>query len=235
MRLLVFQHSAGEPPAAFSAHAAAAGDSVDIVRLFAGDAIPDVDTADALLVMGGPMDVWEEDTYPWLALEKAAMREWVMSGKPCLGICLGHQLLAEALGGKCAPMRRPEITGSGVSLDDVTDDPLMKVLPNHFPAMHWHGVEVASVPSGATVLGHSEGCANQVMRVGPAAWGLQFHPELEPGTVTQWMQDPANIACASEWLGSEQAAWDFVQATEAQADGFLARSAALYAAFRKLV
>lgn len=234
MRLLVFQHTAGEPPAAFGAHAAAAGDRVDVIRLFAGEPIPAFDDFDALLVMGGPMDVWQEDTHPWLAPEKVAIRDWVASGKPYLGICLGHQLLAEAWGGTCAPMAKPEIAVSGVRLGDVSDDPLLSILPKRFEAMHWHGVEVASAPAGAQTLGHSDGCAIQVMRAGSAAWGLQFHPELEPGTVTQWMQDPANIACASDWLGSEQAAWDFVQAAEAQASGFVARSADLYRAFRAL-
>ncbi len=234
MRLLVFQHSAGEPPAAFGAHALAAGDSVEIVRLFAGDTIPSFEAFDALLVMGGPMDVWEETAHPWLAGEKTAIGDWVQSGNPFLGICLGHQLLAEALGGKCAPMAKPEIAVSDVSLANVIGDPLLSALPSRFAALHWHGVEVVLPPTGATILGASENCANQVMRVGPKAWGVQFHPELEPGTVTQWMRDPANVACASEWLGSEQAAWDFVRAAEAQASHFVARSAALYAAFRAL-
>ncbi len=230
MRLLVFQHSAGEPPAAFGAHAVAAGDEVTLVRLFAGEPIPPLDAFDALLVMGGPMDVWEEAAHPWLIPEKAAIRDWVRAERPYLGICLGHQLLAEAMGGCCARMETPEIAVSDVVVTE--PDPLLDALPRQFPAMHWHGVEVTSPPPGATLLGHSAGCATQAMRVGPRAWGLQFHPELQPGTITQWMADPANIACATDWLGSTDAAWDFVRASEAQAEGFVARSAALYAAFR---
>lgn len=234
MRLLVFQHSVGEPPAAFGRHAAEHGDDMTVVRLFAGDGIPTLAGFDALLVMGGPMDVWDTVDYPWLRTEITAIASWVSSGRPYLGICLGHQLLAEAMGGKCARMTSPEIAVSDVTLDGAQNDPLFRGLPNRFQAMHWHGVEVATVPDKAQVLGHSAGCANQVMRVGNAAWGLQFHPELVPGTVTTWMDDPANVACATDWLGSTAAAWDFVAASEAQATGFIERSKLIYSNFRTL-
>lgn len=234
MRLLVLQHSAGEPPAAFGVHALAAGDTLCVVRLYAGEPIPNLNGFDAILVMGGPMDVWEEDAHPWLAPEKIAIRTWVETGKPYLGICLGHQLLAEALGGLCKTMAKPEIGMSEVMTKDTARDPLFASQPDTFDAMHWHGVEVVKPPANARVLGASRGCANQIMRVAPKAWGLQFHPELEPGTIIKWMEDPANMACASDWLGSEAAAWEFVKAAEAQADQFIERSRALYLAFRSL-
>ena len=212
MRLLVAQHSAGEPPAAFGAHALAAGDTLHVVRLFAGEPIPNFAGYDALLVMGGPMDVWEEDNHPWLIPEKAAIRAWVQTGKPYLGICLGRD----------------------VTLKNASDDPLLSELPAAFKAMHWHGVEVVALPASAHILGSSTGCKNQIMRVGERAWGLQFHPELERGTITQWMEDPANVVCASNWLGSEAAAWEFARAAEAEADQFLDRSRRLYTNFRAL-
>ncbi|MEL6640590.1 MAG: type 1 glutamine amidotransferase [Pseudomonadota bacterium] len=235
MRLLVFQHSAGEPPAAFGAHAAAAGDQIEIIRLFAGDSIPDTSTYDALLVMGGPMDVSGIESPAWLVPEKAAIRAWVTSGRPYLGICLGHQLLADAMGGKCARMLAPEIAVSDVVLTAAVHHGICADLPPQFAAMHWHGVEVATLPQGATVLGHSNGCGNQILCIGPRAWGLQFHPEIEPGTITQWMRDPANVACARDWLGSEAAAWAFVEEAEAQAAQFVVRSQAIYRAFRAMV
>lgn len=232
MRLLIFQHSAGEPPAAFGAHALAAGDTLHTVHLYAGAPIPHLSAFDALLVMGGPMDVWEEDTHPWLVAEKLAIREWYETGKPYLGICLGHQLLAEALGGQCRKMVKPEIAVSAVKTSNTKEDPLFTDQPESFAAMHWHGVEVTIPPDDARILGASQGCANQIMRVGRQAWGLQFHPELEPGTIIKWMDDPANIACASEWLGSDAAAWAFVDDAERQAGQFMDRSRALYRAFR---
>lgn len=234
MRLLALQHSPGEPPAAFEKHAAAAGDEMVVIRLFDGEAIPDLADFDALLTMGGPMDIWEIETHPWLVPEKTAIKEWLATGKPYLGICLGHQLLVEVAGGTCTKMAVPEIAVSDVRLSGAMDDPLLGGLPDTFPAMHWHGVEAMTLPPGATLLGSSDGCAVQAVRMGNA-WGLQFHPELEPGTITQWMQDPANLACATDWLGSEMAAWDFVAASEARADDFMARSAAIYAGLRGLV
>lgn len=234
MRLVVFQHSAGEPPAAFGAHALDAGDTLTIVRLFAGAPIPDLQGYDALLVMGGPMDVWEEEDYPWLVPEKESIRTWVQSGKPYLGICLGHQLLAEAMGGECQKTAVPEIGVSDVTLSGAEQDPLVSNLQTTFAAMHWHGVEVTSLPADAQLLGSSQGCANQIMRVGPKAWGLQFHPELERGTITQWMEDPANVACARDWLGSEAAAWAIVEDAETEADQFIERSRIIYHAFRSL-
>lgn len=231
MRLLVFQHTPGEPPAAFAVHAAKAGDVVDVVHLYQGASIPDFDGYDALLVMGGPMDVWEEDAHPWLVAEKAAIREWVGTGKPYLGICLGHQLLIEAMGGSCRPMATPEIAVTDVTLD-APSDPLLQGLPNTVSAMHWHGVEADRLPEKAHVLGATPGCPVQAVRVGPKAWGLQFHPELEPGTVTLWMQDAGNLTCASDWLGSEAAAWQFVKDAEAKAHQFLETSRQIYGALR---
>ena len=233
MHLLVFQHSAGEPPAAFGEHAKIAGDEVTVVRLFEGARIPKLNAYDGLLVMGGPMDVWDIDTHPWLTPEIAAIKEWVDTGKPYLGICLGHQLLAEATGGTCARMAVPEIAVADVRLFDA-EDPIAAALPQRFLAMHWHGVEVKDTPENTVVLGRSAGCANQFMRVGENAWGLQFHPELQSGTITQWMQDSGNVACASDWLGSEAEAWEFVEASEQQVESFLERSRAIYQRFRAL-
>ena len=233
MRCLAFQHTPGEPPAAFASHAAAAGDTLDVVKLYDGQTIPDFDEHDTLLVMGGPMDVWDEDEHPWLATEKAAIRDWVSTGKPYLGICLGHQLLIEALGGSCRKMPVPEIAIADVSLTDVTNDPILSTLPQSFPAMHWHGVEADVLPQDTTTLGFSSGCDVQAVRHKTTAWGLQFHPEIEPGTLTSWMQDAGNLAGAASWLGSEDAAWDFVRDGEARADQFLTLSRQIYAAFRR--
>lgn len=232
MRLLVFQHTPSETPGAFGRYAEKAGDTVEIVHLYRGMAIPDLMDFTHLLVMGGPMDVWEVAENPWLTPEIEAIGEWVGSGRPYLGICLGHQLLAEATGGRCAKMAMPEIGVTEVMR--FGDDPLLQALPAAFPALHWHGVEVKELPKGAQPLGLSAGCGVQAMRVGDCAWGLQFHPELEPGTITGWMNDPENLACARDWLGTSKAARAFVQEAETQVEGMMERSASLYRAFRSL-
>jgi GMP synthase-like glutamine amidotransferase len=236
LRLLVFQHCESETPAAFADHAKASGDSVHVVKLFNGDTIPEFDLYDGLLVMGGPMDIWETDEHPWLIVEKQAIKQWLDCGKPYLGICLGHQLLVEAKGGRCAKMQNPEIAISDVTLTNTAkDDPLCKGLPSVFPAMHWHGVEAVELPDQCEVLGRSDKCSVQVLHVGQSAWGLQFHPELVEGTVTGWMSDKSNLDAAASWLGSQEAAWEFVEQSEREASGFINRSARIYENFRSLV
>ena len=96
MNILVFQHIAIEHPGSFRDVMAAQGHTMHAIELDEGETIPPLDHFDALLVMGGPMDVWEEDKHPWLVAEKAAIRAWVSAGRPYLGMCLGEQLLAVA-------------------------------------------------------------------------------------------------------------------------------------------
>lgn len=236
MHLLVFQHCQAETPAAFANHAASAGDRIEVVRLFANESIPNLNSYDALIVMGGPMDIWDTQQHPWLAIEKLNIKTWLDSGKPYLGICLGHQLLVEAAGGVCQKMQTPEISISDVTLTiNANDDALCRGLSNSFPAMHWHGVEAVSLPKDSQLLGSSDNCKTQILRVGETAWGLQFHPELVQGTLSQWMTDKSNLDAASAWLGSEKAAWDFVENAELEANGFIDRSAKIYQNFRSLV
>jgi GMP synthase-like glutamine amidotransferase len=110
MRLLVFQHIECEHPGSMRKFLSADGIKWDAVELDAGQGIPSLDDYDALWVMGGPMDVWDVDEHPWLIAEKAAIRTWVSDlDKPYLGLCLGHQLLADALGGTCGPQKPSEI------------------------------------------------------------------------------------------------------------------------------
>ena len=109
MKFLIFQHVRVEHPGVFREFFAADGIEWRAIELDEGEPIPSLDGFDALLSFGGPMDVWQEREYPWLVAEKAAIRSWVCERqKPFLGICLGHQLLADALGGRVAKMDVPE-------------------------------------------------------------------------------------------------------------------------------
>jgi GMP synthase-like glutamine amidotransferase len=187
MRVLVFQHIAVEHPGIFRNFLKADGGSWDAVELDAGAAIPSFDGYDALWVMGGPMDVWQEDAHPWLVAEKRAIREWVSAGRPFLGVCLGHQLLADAMGGKVGPGAAPEVGILSVELTPAGKaDPLFAGLPSPKRCLQWHGAAVLETPPDTVVLASSPACPVQAIRVGNSAYGLQYHVEATADTVPEW-------------------------------------------------
>ncbi len=193
MRILVFQHIPVEHPGVFREFLAEDGIPWDAVELDAGESIPDLADYDALWVMGGPMDVWEEEKYPWLVAEKAAIREAVAQRKmPFLGVCLGHQLLADAFGGRVGPMEAPEVGILEVELTaEGQSDPLFAGGARRGRCLQWHGAEVRVAPPGAQVLARSPACAIQALRLDGRAYGIQYHVELTAATVGEWVQVPA--------------------------------------------
>ena len=204
MHILVLQHARVEHPGIFRDFLKEDGHTWDTVELDEGEQLPDIDHYDALWVMGGPMDVWQEEEHPWLKAEKEYIKHAVKDkGKPYLGLCLGHQLLAEALGGDVGPSDTPEIGvmdviltdqgASGVFLDDFEE---------RFSCLQWHSAELKRLPEGASVLATSHDCAVQAMSWGTRACSVQFHVEIEEDTVDNWAQIDAYSDALEKSLGA---------------------------------
>jgi len=203
MRLLVFQHIDCEHPGQLRHYLQQDGVDWTAVELDAGEPIPALENFDALWVMGGPMDVWDVEEHPWLVAEKQAIRRWVRElNRPYLGLCLGHQLLADALGGTCGPQRPPEIGVLEVELTpEGSADPIFSGMPDIQKCLQWHSACVAQPPEDAAVLAGSGVCRVQAMRVGAHAWSMQYHVEAEPDTVENWGAVPAYRQALESALG----------------------------------
>lgn len=160
------------------------GISATVARMDRGDPVPE--DADVMIVLGGPMNVYEEERYPYLADLDTAIRTFVQGGGHFLGFCLGGQLLAKALGGLVMRNPVPEIGLFPLTLTrEGTKDPLFAGVPRTFPTIEWH-FDTFAVPPGADLLATSRSCKNQAFRF-KNAWGLQFHPEVTVGMLEEWV------------------------------------------------
>ena len=208
-----------------------------MVALDAGEPIPELAGYDALLVMGGAMDVWQEAEHPWLRAEKRAIRAAVLEhGMPYLGICLGHQLLADALGGEVRPATSPEVGVFEVGLTDgraraIRCSPACRRRARFLQS---HAAEVVRPPAGATVLASSDACAVQALAVGERALGLQFHAEVDAATLAEWLAEPDVREALVEALGADGPA-RFAAAAQAQMAELNAAARQLYVNFRALL
>lgn len=186
-RVIVFRHMEGDTPGRLAGLFAGAGYEMDFVELHRGEAIPALDRYDLMLVLGGAMHTWQEDDYPWLVDEKRAIEEWVRKrARPYLGICLGHQLLADALGGAVGLSAEPEIGVFEVALDADPAHPFLAGLEDRHKLMQWHLTEVVRVPDDAQVLARSHATAVQAMAVDAHALGVQFHCEWTLESIHGW-------------------------------------------------
>lgn len=186
--VIVFRHMDGDTPGRLSERFAAADHRVEFVELHRGQAIPALDRFDLMLVLGGAMHSWQHDEHPWLAAEKTAIREWVGArAKPYLGICLGHQLLAEALGGEAGLAASPEIGVCEVSLDPAArDHPFLAGMGERHKLMQWHLAEVKRAPVDSQLLAGSSSSPVQALAVDSHALGVQFHCEWTLEAIRGW-------------------------------------------------
>ena len=187
-RILVFQHLRIEHPGIFRDFFKEDNVESTIIELDEGEQIPDLKDYDALWVMGGPMDVWEEAEYPWLIDKKAAIRKAVNELKmPYVGICLGHQLLADALGAEVGLGDHAEIGIMEIhKTDSGKQSPYLKNMPDKMNCLQWHSAEVKSAPPGMDILSYSDKCAIQSLSLGVQVFTMQYHQEIIASTVSDW-------------------------------------------------
>lgn len=178
MRLHYLQHVPFEHPAGILEWALARGFLIDATRLYAGEPLPALEDFDWLVLMGGPMNVYEYDRYPWLAAEHELVGRAARAGKTVLGICLGAQLIACALGGRVRRNREREIGWYPIAETDACRaSPWAGVLGEGLAVLHWHG-DTFTPPPGALHLATSRACAQQGFVWGGRVLALQFHLEL---------------------------------------------------------
>ncbi|MCZ7642266.1 MAG: glutamine amidotransferase [Pseudorhodoplanes sp.] len=142
-------------------------------------------SADLLLVLGGPIGVYEEDRYPFLHDELAALRARLETRRPTLGICLGAQLIAKALGADVGPGPQKEIGWAPVTLSEAGRKSVLSALAD-VPVLHWHG-DNAALPAGAVALASTAACPHQAFAIGETILALQFHIEADPARLEQWL------------------------------------------------
>jgi GMP synthase-like glutamine amidotransferase len=180
MRAHCLQHVPFEGPGSIEPWLLENGVRLSTTRFYEGDSLPAVEGVDLLIVMGGPMSVNDGGAYAWLEPERQFIRDAIERGKAVLGVCLGAQLIARAMGARVYANPEREIGWwpiAGVSTADTV--PAWAMAGTETPVFHWHG-ETFDLPPGATPLARSAGCEHQAFQIGRRVVGIQFHLETTP-------------------------------------------------------
>lgn len=202
MRAHYLQHVPFEGLGSIETWLTATGYEISRTRLFVSEDFPDCDSLDLLVVMGGPMSINDEDKYPWLVREKAFIKAVIESGTPVLGICLGAQLIASAMGASVFRNTDTEIGWFPVQ-GIPSDDDSRFTFPASTVVFHWHG-DTFDLPAGATLLASSTACKNQAFQIGSSVIGLQFHLETTPESARDIVANCRDELIPSQYVQTEQ-------------------------------
>ena len=189
MNVLAIVHGSSVPPGVFGDELELRGHEVDEWSLAWGTPPPaPIDDYEAVMIFGGSMHADQDDRHPWLREENLFVQRLFDLHLPLLGVCLGAQLIAKAAHAPVRPLSEPEVGWIDVELTpEAADDPVFSGLPERFPSFQWHFHEFG-VPAGAQELARSRVCS-QAFRLGEAAWGVQFHPEVTRAIVEEWVAE----------------------------------------------
>ncbi len=195
MRAAIFLHLEGDSAGLLGKALDQAGVRSEEFHLYDSVPTPDPAAHDILVVMGAAQQAWEEDEHPWLVPEKAAIRHWVRDlKKPFFGICFGHQLLADSLGGDVGLSDTSEIGLTRVKRHDgAASDAVFSSMAHDGNWMQWHHAEVKRAPDGAQVFASSAHCPVQAMHLGPSIVSIQFHAESSLQTIEKWKDDQVTL------------------------------------------
>jgi len=198
MTIHYFQHVPFEGLGSISEWAQRNGHRITVTRFFADDPLPSLEQVDWLIVMGGPMNINEEDQYPWLSQEKRFIENAIRANKVVLGVCLGAQLIADALGAKVYRNPTKEIGWFPIAkTESAVNSELFKAFPAEIEVFHWHG-DTFELPAGAVHLARSSACINQAFVFDERVMGLQFHLEITQQSAAELITHcPDEIVAAS--------------------------------------
>ena len=239
MEVIVLQHIKIEDPGYIKDLMLNDGVNLTTIELDEGEKIPnDLSKFDAMFCMGGPMDTYMENQYPWLIDEKKRIKEFVVTlKKPYLGFCLGCQLLGEAVGGNVVKSNPSEIGIMDVNFSaEKNNDSLFSTFPNKIKSLQWHSYEVDNLQSNkdVVILASSPITKYQIFKYQNHAYGIQFHIEIKDTTVNEWGCVPEYKSALEKQLG-EGALEKFDKEAKSNMSQMNNYSKILYSNFKKLI
>ncbi len=218
MKAYILQHVEFEGPGSILDWFSKQNATVRHCRMYESEPLPSPDQVDFLIIMGGPMSVNDEDIYPWLSEEKSFVRQVITSGTPVLGICLGAQLIASALGSRVYAGPQKEIGWFPVTANKALQGGFR--FPATTTVFHWHG-ETFDLPEGAVKLASSQVCENQAFQAGNNVIGIQFHLEATPETVDRMVEHCHNELVKGEYIQGIETIKQLTTATCDQANALM--------------
>ena len=204
VRIRCFMHVPFEGPGVIAKWVRKHSCSLEYTRFYQGDPLPDPDQVDLLIIMGGPMDLYNDASHPWMEDEMEWISEFIASGKPILGICLGAQMIARALGEEVYPGKHKEIGWHNLQfLSAFGAYRICSELPATRKVFHWHG-DTFSIPRGATHIASSKAFPNQGFIFQDKVIALQFHLEVTPSSVKELVENCRDELVAGSFIQKEK-------------------------------